>query len=99
MTIREYMIELLKAIEEAIPPPANCHHCVTYAKCGNDSDGWLDKLALQVNRDGKFYGFFLEEDDLAYDRANINALIAELMRHLELPDSSFQMGVAPGRYL
>jgi hypothetical protein len=99
VTIREYMIELLKAIEAAIPPPANCHHCVTCAKHGSDSEGWTDKLALQVNREGKFYCFFLEENDLAYDAANIQSFVAELVRQMELPDSSFQMGVGLGRYL
>jgi len=98
MTIRDYMIELLKAIEDAIPPPANCHHSITYAKHGNESDGWVDKLALQVNREGKFYCFFLEENDLDYNFKNIEYLVAELVQQLTLPDSSFQMGAITGQF-
>jgi hypothetical protein len=135
MTMREYIIELLKAIEAAIPPPSNCHHCLTYAKYGSDSEGWTGKLALQLNREGKFYCFFLEESDLAPEAEDlefakaelqkgwrgeklesspllegggmqyvpsvvkIQSIVAKLLSELQLPDSSFQMGVGPGRYL
>jgi hypothetical protein len=98
MKIRTYLIELLRAIEAAVPPPENCHHCITYAKHGNDADGWSEKLALQVNRGGKFYCFFLEEDDLPYDSANIQRVAEEIVEQLKLPETSFQIGVSQGQY-
>lgn len=54
----------LKKLEEKIPPPENCHHALTFAYQGNATDGWRDRLALQINHEGTFYCFFLDEGDI-----------------------------------
>lgn len=101
MTVRQYMLGLLKALEFAVPPPPNCHHCVTYARFGSDAEGWGDRLALQINREGKFYCFFLDDLDLPYDPddGDLQCVVAKIVLLLQVPDASFQLGVGPGRYV
>jgi hypothetical protein len=64
--MRQKLIEMLKALEQAWPPPAKCHHNVVYARQGGDEAGSTDKLLLQVNNAGVFHSFFLEDAD--FDR-------------------------------
>lgn len=80
--MRKALIEFLKALEEAWPPPEGCHHPLMYAKFGSDSTGWEDQLMLQVNWDGTFYPFFLDDNDL---KKPINQLVAEIVELLEAP--------------
>jgi hypothetical protein len=94
--MRNYLIEFLKMLEVAIPPPENCHHAITYARYGSDADGWQDKLALQINLLGEFHCIFLEEDDLSL---NAEKTVKEIERILFTPMSAEQLGVALGQYL
>jgi hypothetical protein len=59
MKMRQFLIDTLKGLESAVPPPQHCHHAITYVKYGSGEDG----LALQLNHGGKFYSFFINEDD------------------------------------
>jgi hypothetical protein len=58
------LIEFLKQLEAAWPPPENTHHALMYAQFGSDEAGWSDRLALQVFKAGRFQCFFLEDADL-----------------------------------
>lgn len=92
--MQQVLINLLKALEMAVPPPKNCHHAITYATYGSDADGWVDKLALIVNVSGKFFCFFLDEDDLANQSGSV---IGEVVKGLAEPER-LQQG-ALGQYL
>lgn len=92
------LLEMLKAIEGAVPPPPNCHHAITRAQYGSDAEGWTDKLALQINRNGKFYCFFLESDDFARDPQEFADHIARVLDSPEERDK-MQPGVSFGRYI
>ena len=62
--MREKLIALLKTLEEKSPPPAGCHHSITYNQYGSDADGWEDKLGLHVwIRPGFIKTFWLDEGD------------------------------------
>lgn len=88
------LIELLKKIESAIPPPEKCHHALTFAQYGSDEAGWEDKLCLQVNIGGKFQQFFLDDEDLA--NPNLPQEIGECVEH---PSEETQFGVSMGQFL
>lgn len=96
--MRDFLIKLLKELECRVPPPLNCHHCITYAQFGSDKTGWEDRLALQVNRDGKFRCFFLDKDDLPDD---IQRIIGFIENSYANPDPTFtpQEGVGTGQYI
>lgn len=94
---REYLMRFLKRLEELIPPPANCHHCITYAQFGSDETGWADQLAIQINRDGKFYCLFLDETDLCDDPWQLAASCEAHM--LFAHPGNTQIGVSTGQYI
>lgn len=93
--LQPYLISLLKELEQRVPPPVNCHHCITFAQFGSDSAGWTDKLALQINRDGQFVCLFLDCSDLEKQPSElVSAILEELTR---LPQN-VQIGVGVGQY-
>jgi hypothetical protein len=97
--VKQFLIELLKSLEVVIPPPKGCHHAITFARYGSSRAAWQDRLALQINREGKFYCFFLDEDDLppqSQDPTRIVQFVAIEMRSRS--DSEFQLGIGPGQY-
>lgn len=95
MTAKNLM-NWLKAIETAIPPPMHCHHAITYAQFGSDDCGWEDKLALQINLDGKFLCFFLEDYDF---EMSIERFLPLLTLQIANLDESAQLGIGMGKYI
>jgi hypothetical protein len=93
--MKQALIDLLRAVEKAIPPPKNCHHALVAAKFGSDEVGWQDKLALQVNRDGRFHAFFLDEEDFAKEPKK---LAADILALLDEPGDP-QFGVGLGQFI
>jgi len=63
------LIKFLKALENRITPPPNCHHCLHY---GED-----DKLCLFLNIKNKFHSIFLDAGDLS---KNVDLLVVEIMQ-------------------
>lgn len=95
--MRQFLIDLLKGLEAVVPPPENCHHCITYAKYGSDDAGWEDRLALQVNQNGTFHCFFLSEgDDLAETADQVISTISNFLNSPTPPWT--QLGIGPGQY-
>jgi len=96
--MRDYLIQFLKALEAAIPPPLNCHHAITYAQYGSDSAGWKEQLSVQVNVGGKFYAFFVEDGDF---EKGADALAAEIAGQVgeAVDKTTAQKGVALGQYI
>lgn len=54
--MREYIVDLLLGLEIVIPPPKDCHHSITVS-------GDIKELTLSVNVAGKFYTFYLSDED------------------------------------
>lgn len=54
--MRKYLLEFLMALELLVPPPPKCHHVILHARYGSE-----DKLVVQVNVNGVFHAFFLED--------------------------------------
>jgi hypothetical protein len=94
--MREQLLEFLKALETAIPPPEKCHHAITYAQYGSDEHGWKDKLALQIGHGGKFHCFFIEPGDF---EKPAKTLIDEIRSGLMAPADNAQLSDTFGRYL
>ena len=90
------LIGLLREIENAIPPPTNCHHVLTRAQFGSDEKGWEERLALQVNQDGKFWCFFLGDADF---EKTPKVLAHEVRVLIETPDPAAQIGIGLGQYV
>lgn len=63
MNVKTFLIETLKLLEVAIPPPPKAHHGISYAKYGSDESGWDDRLALHVNKSGVFHCLFFDDED------------------------------------
>ncbi len=95
--IRKFLIELLKGIEERVPPPPYCHHALTYAQYGSDQEGWEDRLALQINQNGVFRCVFLDEGDFDKNSYNLVADIVEMLK--SPPVGNEQIGIALGQYV
>ncbi len=93
---KNYLLYLLKALEAALPPPNLCHHAITCAQFGSDTDGWTDKLALQINLGGVWTCFFLEQDDL--DKP-IGVLVGEIRQMLIELKPNAQFGVGMGQFV
>ena len=91
-----FLLDFLRRLEADVPPPPDCHHAITFARYGSDEAGWEDKLALQVNRDGVFHCFFLEESDCLQAPADIAASICTLLAEPTPPNA--QLGVGMGQY-
>lgn len=96
ITTRQFLIDFLKQLESAVPPPPNCHHCLTYAQYGSDKDGWQDRLALHINVDGKFHCLFLDENDFAHGVAALVATVSGIIA--QPPPPGTQFSVAAGQY-
>ena len=94
--MRQRLIDLLKALEAAIPPPLNCHHALTFARYGSDETEWADQLAAQINSAGVFHCFFLDEADF---ENGPDQVAAEIVALLAENNPSAQLGVGPGQYL
>ena len=95
--MRHYLLVFLKTLEVLIVPPTNCHHAITHAQFGSDETGWQERLAVQVNWKGKFYCFFLSDEDLAQPAKKVAEEICDLM--LIKGISGMQEGIAMGQYL
>lgn len=93
--MRTFLITFLKRLEELLPPPANCHHVVTFARYGSNESGWTDKLALQLNHGGVFRCFFLDDEDFA---ASPKVLASSIVAALAETVANEQLGVGPGQY-
>ena len=96
MKIRQFLVDVLKGLEAAIPPSKNGHHAITFARYGSDEAGWNDKLALQINDNGIFRCFFLDEDDL--DRMP-EQIIAEVKAILSESFPQEQLGISGVQYV
>ena len=94
--MRQFLIDMLKRLEFLVPPPAHCHHAITYAQFGSDKTEWQDRLAVQVNVDGKFLCFFLDDEDFHQEAEAVANEIAELIRK---GTAGMQLGVGAGQYL
>lgn len=93
--MRETLLDFLKALEAAIPPPKGCHHALTFAQYGSDADGWQDRLALQINDAGRFHCFFIDPGD--FDKG-IPELVSEIAHGVAHPPPNAQFGIGVGRY-
>lgn len=93
---RKFLIDFLKQLEAAIPPPDKCHHAITYAQYGDEECGWDDRLAVQVNHHGKFICFLLDDADCAKVPAQI---VAEIKSYVDLDKPGAQIGAGFGQYL
>lgn len=76
---RVFLIDFLRRLEQAIPPPENCHHAITYGLYMTEDGGFEDQLCLQVNRDGLFTTLFLDNGDFVKDPEILAAEIVSLM--------------------
>lgn len=63
--MRAFLIEFLKQLETALPPPPHCQHSISYARYGSDDQGWDDKLALNINDGGMFDVLLFDDDDFS----------------------------------
>lgn len=75
---RQFLIDMLMGLEAAIPPPAGCHHAITYAQYGSEDAGW-DRLALQVNHGSEFHLFYLDDSDFDSSPAEVIEQIVAIM--------------------
>jgi hypothetical protein len=65
-----------------------------YAQFGSDKVGWSDRLMLQLNSDGLFYPFFLDDEDFA---KHDNELVAEIVAFMREPiPANWQLSDTPG---
>jgi hypothetical protein len=94
--MRVYLLDLLRKLEELVPPPENCHHAITFARYGSDSQGWEDCLALQVNKAGQFHCFFLDDGDFFQTPEHVARRLAHAL-NFKMPNE--QLGVAMGQYV
>ena len=90
------ILDFLRHMEEHLPPPPNSHHAITRTQYGSDETGWEERLAIQVNLDGKFLCFFLDAEDL--EKAP-ESLVAEIVTLAKNPPPNTQLGVSSGRYI
>lgn len=93
--MKQFLIDLLRELESAVPPPKNCHHVISYAQYGSNESGWEDRLAVQVNRNSVFHCFFLDDDDMRKSPDQIVAGIVALLNEI-MPNE--QLGVGVGQY-
>jgi hypothetical protein len=77
MTKQEYLLQFLNRLESRIPPAPSKHHAITFARYGNETDGWEDKLQLVVNNKGRLISLFLYSTDL---EKKIPELVQEIER-------------------
>ena len=95
------LINFLKAVEDAIPPPPHGHHAITYARYGSDAAGWEDKLALQIavpsyiGGNAVFHCWFLDEADLCEP---LYSVIVKIVTDLVQQDPTAQISDTALRY-
>lgn len=75
---REYLMALLHALENAVPPPVGQHHAIYLARYGSEAGGWEPRLALSMAGPDKV--LFIDEGDLAKP---IDVLVRECIGVLE----------------
>ena len=92
--LQPVLLHFLKELERILPPPAGCHHAITYAQYGSYDEGWSDRLALQVNHRGRFYCFFIEDKDLL---KGFSRVVREIQAALQCSEE-LQPGVGFGQY-
>ena len=78
--MKQWLIDFLKELERLIPPPTGAHHAIVFARYGSDDSGWDDRLALQVNREGVFIAFFLDDSDFSDPPAIVALAVDGLVR-------------------
>lgn len=79
--MRAYLLQLLKTLEQRLPPPAG-HHTISYAQYGSDTAGWDDRLALHVRRPTEVVTLFLDDADL---EKPIDQLVDDIVRECRGP--------------
>jgi len=87
---RAFLIEFLKGLEAAVPPPENCHHAITFARYGE----W-DALALQVNIGGKFRCFFINDEDIDRGPESTIAAVVEILNRPNDGNTNVVIGTGP----
>ena len=63
--MHQYVLELLKQLEAAIPPTEGTHHALVYTRIGSEADGFQDKLVLWINHNGVQSPYYLDVNDAA----------------------------------
>lgn len=58
-----YLIAMLKALEQIVPPGDGCHHAICYCQYGSAESGWADKLCVCVRVNGTTLNVFLDDAD------------------------------------
>lgn len=94
--MREYLIDFLMSLERLVPPPPKCHHVLLHSRYGSESSGWEDKLAVQVNVNGVFHAFFLEEKDFESKPFMLAIMIENLVK--QTPPSGTQISHEAGTF-
>lgn len=104
MTVVNKIKTLLKSLEAAVPPPANCHHVIGFVRrvalaTETQMTGVVlsgeEQLTLHVNVDGKFYQFFLNDVDFDLPIRTVDYVVKTLV-YLK-PAENLQTGAEPGR--
>lgn len=90
------ILDLLLQLEAAAPPIVpHTHHCLMVTKYGSDEIGWTNKLTLQMNVNGNFQSFFIDDKDL---EKPVEDVVAEVIALLKAPtpytQTSSQAGLA-----
>lgn len=80
--MRTFLVELLKQLEQAIPPHVGGHHCITYNQYGSDETDWRDELGLHVWVSGEWHTLFLRDADFAKP---VGTLVAEIVKQFNDP--------------
>ena len=99
VTKYEWLLGLLKGIEEAVPPPRGNHHTISYNRYGNEEDGWEDKLGLHIIRRAPTWTtrtMFLEPADFS---KSWDVLVEELVKLLADGDREAQVTKLKGEIM
>lgn len=79
-----FLLQFLEKLEELIPPPKNCHHAICLSPKGYTEDsGGKATLTVQINSNGKFATFFLDEGDFKSDPEELAGRIFEIVGTFE----------------
>jgi hypothetical protein len=76
--MKDKVLDFLRELETRVPPTANRHHAISYAKHGCNKLGWKHDLSLQVNVDGSSVFFYLDEDDFQDTDFAVSRIIAKM---------------------
>lgn len=77
--MKKRIMEFLKLLESALPPPEGAHHSITFAQYGSDDAGWDDRLALGLREGGTTRIVFLEDGDLERPPSELVTEITQLV--------------------